>query len=478
MKDLSLFVLGKNETVRNDKNIEIIYTNGKNIIDRIKDASGKYIAFIKDDDKIDKDYLKKVLEKTKEDFDCCFINYDVEYKYKNTMKISMNERELNKKKPHFGEYIWSFIYKKEKLLTVLENKSKNFFNSSVDNNFKNCTSIRNLIYFHNPSGKSFIDLKQLTDIKKEEQYKNIIYVGEGCNGTFNGYISWIRNIGLCFSKKYEIVVLYDAITEHTLKRFSKFFKCIKREDDTNYICDRLLVTYSTYFYPKNIFALEKNYLFIHGNMSDYKDSARYKDDIYTNYVAVSKIAAKKAKGYFPTNKIEYVLNPYKLDKTLMKPHLRLVSAFRYSDIKRPERVVQIAKILTELDIPYTWNLFTDKYENTNMDGLIYRKRVQNPLPYIADSDYLVLLSDSESMSYCVLEALSVNTKVIVTPLEAFKELDVKNRKNGYIIPFDYFKEENKEKLVKLIKEIYKNKDKKINYKFDKKKFDYYNKIFK
>ena len=478
MKDLSLIVLGSKKETSQDKNVEIIYSNGENLLEEIKNSNGKYIAFIKDDDKIDKEYLKKLLDKTKEDFDCCFINYDITYDYKNTMKILTNSNELNKKKPYYGEYIWSFMYKKEKLLTALEMKSKNFFNSSVDKIFEKCTSIKNLIYFHNPGGKKLVKLNQLTDVKKEEHYKNIIYVGNGCNGTFNGYISWIRNIGLCFSKKYEIIILYEDITAHTLRRFYKFFKCVKRENNTNYVCDRLLTTYSDYFYPKNIIALENNYLFIHGNMSDYKDTTVFKDDIYTNYVAVSKIAAKKAKGYFPTNKIEYVLNPYKLDKELVKPHLKLVSAFRYSNIKRPERVIQMAKILTELNIPYTWNLFTDKHENTNIDGLVFRQRVENPLPYIKDSDYLVLLSDSESMSYCVLEALSVNTKVIVTPLEAYEELGVKNKENGYVIPFNYFEEKNKNKLIRVIKEIYKNKDKKMDYKFDKKKYDYYNKIFK
>ena len=95
-----------------------------------------------------------------------------------------------------------------------------------------------------------------------------------------------------------------------------------------------------------------------------------------------------------------------------------------------------------------------------------------------DADYFVLLSDSEALPYCVVEALSLNTKVIVTPLEAFEELGVVDKENGYVVPFDYFKEENKDKLIELVQTIYKNKDKEINYTFDKELYSGYNDIFK
>ena len=219
-------------------------------------------------------------------------------------------------------------------------------------------------------------------------------------------------------------------------------------------------------------------MFIHGNICDYPNAKPFVDDIYTKYIAVSKIAAQKAKGYFPTDNIEYLYNPFLLDDKLLKPHLTLVSAQRYSEVKRPERIEIIANILRELEIPFTWNVFTDKFENTNKDGLIYRRRVINPLPYMKDADYFVLLSDSEALPYCVVEALSLNTKVIVTPLEAFEELGVVDKENGYVVPFDYFKEENKDKLIELVQTIYKNKDKEINYTFDKELYSGYNDIFK
>ena len=476
MKDLTIIILG-NKKVDINKDVEIIYSNGFNIQKDVEKSQGRNIVFIKPEDKLSEYYFNEILEKAQGTYDCCFINYKMEYDYKNTLKINTNESELKERKPYYGDYLWSFMFNKEKLLKVLQIDNSVEFNQEVDKLFTRTTAIKKVIYFHNPKSERIVYKTQYTDIKKEEYYKNIIYIGEGANGTFNGYISWIKNIGRCFGNIYDITILYDKISEVTFKAFSKYFKCVQRSNNVNYICDRLLVTYSTYFYPQNIIYLDQNYMFIHGNMSDYSNSRRYYDDIYTHYIAVSKIAAKKAEGYFPTKNIEHIINPFKLDEELVKPHLKLTSALRFSHVKRPERIEIFAKVLDELNIPYTWNVFTDSKENTNINGVIYRKRTPNPLPYIKDSDYFVLLSDSEAMPYCILEALAVNTKVIVTPLEAYEEIGVKNKENGYIIPFDYFKEEYKEELIKVVKEIYREKDREVNNTIDEKLWDGYNNIF-
>ncbi len=479
MIDLSLIVFGKNNDIKQDKNVEIIYTSETQKIGEIvNNSKGKYVAFIKEEDNISKDYLETVLKKTKQEFDCCFINYEILYKYKNNIKPSTTESELKTIKPYYGEYIWSFIFKKEKLLKVLENTKKVGFDKRIDDIFQTTTSIGKIIYFHNPKAKNIIKKFPYTDIKREIKLDNIIYVGIGCSGKFNGYVSWVRNIGKCFGKKYKIGLMYKEMTEESIEEFSQYFTCIKLLNDTNYICDRLCTTYSDYFYPKNIIPLERNYMFIHGNMSDFKNARKYYDNIYTDYVAVSKVSEEKAKGYFPTDKIYHIINPIKINDRI-KPHLKLTSAFKYSDVKRPDRVELMAKILNELDIPFTWNVFTDSKENTcESNGLIFRKRTSNPIPYINDSDYFVHLSDSEAMPYCVMEALATNTKVVVTPLEAYDELGLVNNKNAIIIPFDYFKKENEEKLKKIILKMYKEKEKEVNYYIDERLWSGYKDVFK
>ena len=479
MKDLIIVFLGNKQNLQFNSNIEIVYSDGSNLKEVVEKANSKYITFIKEEDKIDKKYLEKVSKKIKEDFDCCFINYVIDYDYKKSMKVLTDSKVLKESYPYIGEYIWSFIFNRKKLVKILHQEDNKTLNKFVEEEFKNRTAIGDIIYFHNPKGKKLVRNFLYTDIKRNEHLKNVIYFSHSCDGTFNGYISWVRNIGKCFGDKYEITFLYDSLNDKMIKSFNKYnIKCVERSYCVNYMCDRLLVSYSDYHYPKNIFPMEQSCMFIHGNMSDYSNSAHYKNDIYSRYIGVSKVTAKKAKGYFPSDNIEYIVNPFKLDKSDVKPHLKLVSAQRSTKIKCPERIEQIAAILDELEIPYTWNVFTDTKENTNKNGLIYRRRTSNPLPYMADADYFVLLSDSEAMPYSVLEALALNTKLMVTPIETYKDLGIKNNVHGVIIPFDYFKEENKEKLKKVVKKAYKDKDKKFKYTFDKKLYKDYNTVFK
>ena len=470
MLDLTLVVIGNADI--NIDGIEVLSANNDNIIDIINNAKGKYITFLSDKDSITENYLEKILEKTQEEFDYCFINYD--YSMEKNNKVLKNIKELSNIKPYYKEYIFSYIFNTNKLKNLLDIEPSKF-NETVDKEFINKTAIEDIIYYHNTDQDKRLDFIY-SDVKEKQTYKNIIYVGSGCNGIFNGYITWIKQLGKCYKDKYDIVVLYDEINETTKKIFEKYFKCIKREINNIYLCDRLLVTYSNYFYPKNIINIDKNYLFIHGNMSDYENAIKYFDDIYTNYVAVSKTARDKAKGYFPTETIEYVLNPYKLDEEVPK-RMKLTSTLRHTKIKCPERIEKMAKLMDELKIPYTWEVFADKFENTNIGGLIYRQRTPNPLPYVKDSDYFVLLSDSESFSYAVLEALSVNTKVVVTPLPVYKEIGVIEDENSVVVPFEYFDDGNEDKLKEIIIRMYEVMNTPIEYKVSEELQNGYKQIF-
>lgn len=483
MNRITIILLGNcdvNKYTGKFKNyIDFEYADSTNIKDKICNVTNKYVAFIKEGDEVKENYLDTLFIRAQKDFDCCYINNSINYEYSKNRKILTSEIILSGYKPYYGEYLWNFVFKAELLIKLMDapyDKSK--FNELVDMYFYNTKAIGEVLYYHNPNNKSYIDNFYYCDVKEEVKVKNAIYVGNGCRGTFNGYISWVKNIGRCFAKDYEITILYDEISDLNMKLFSEYFKCVKVDNSKNYLCDRLLVTYSTYYYPRNLLVLEENYMFIHGNMSDYPNARHYKDDIYTKYLGVSKISAEKAKGYFPTDNIEHLYNPFVLDKKLVKPHMTLVSAQRSTPIKKSERIEILASVFDELEIPYTWNVFTDKNENTNKNGVIYRKRLANPLPYVQDADYFVLLSNSEALPYGIVEALSLNTKVVVTPLEAFTELGVVDGENGIVIPFEYFEPENKEKLIEVVRRIYAFKNKSISYEFDSSLCDGYKEIFK
>lgn len=69
----------------------------------LDNASGEYIAFIDVDDTIKDNYIKTILDKTKEEWDYCFISWEC-----NTHKIIIKDNP-----PKWNCCVWNCIYKKE-----------------------------------------------------------------------------------------------------------------------------------------------------------------------------------------------------------------------------------------------------------------------------------------------------------------------------------------------------------------------------
>lgn len=470
---LTAFLLNKEEK-NIPEGIEKIVWNEETRKEDIEKASGKYLMFVKNLENIEEDFWDQILEKVQTEFDVCTINYTIEVDKKTLATEKLEPPEIQRK-PYKGSYIWSFIFKKEKLLEILEKEEVT--DEIVDSTFTYVNYIEKPIYHHIPTERVIHNFLY-TDEKEEVRRKNIIYMGTYCNGQFNGYITWLNNIGRCFGEEFPITILYDKIYPPTKKAFERYFEVLERKEDTLYITNRLITTYSTYYYPKNILTKEDSYLFIHGNMCDYPSSRKYKYDNYTKYIGVSKISAEKAKDYFPTEEYDYIINPIQIDESEVKPHLKLVSALRNDPIKKIERIHQIATILDEEEIPYTWNVFIDScpYDSNVYGGLIYRRSVQNPLPYIKDADYFVQLSNSEACSYSVMEALSLNTKVILTPLECYEEMKV-DSSQGFLLPFEIFEKDKKEELREVVKRIYKEKERPMTSHLNPSMWEKYKELF-
>lgn len=470
-KLLTTFVLG-------NKNIEIIAEDEVEIIlykdiQDIYKAKGKYITFINIEDSIDTNYFNIILDKIRNSlFDLCFINYQINYNYKRKLKVRHDFNDLSNNLVHNNSYIWNYVYLKEDLIKLIENPNILDNVEKIKNLFKKREVISEVIYYHNRDGLR-LNILGLVNRRNHVYYKNIIYMGEFCNGLFNGYITWLNEIGKAFD--FDITIIYTKINEDTLNHFKERFKCVEYDSKIDYVCDNLVTTYSTYFYPINIYSLNENSIFIHGNMSDYEHSARFSDDIYDRYIAVSKVARDRANGYFPTNNIEYIYNPYTYDKSKIKAHLKLITACRNAPEKGIERVKIFASILDDLDIPYTWEVFTDVVEE-NRNGLIFRHCVTNTIDYIMDADYLVQFSRSEALSYSLTEALCANVKVITTDIPAIHELGIVDGVNGIVIPLNYF-DNNYDLLKNKVLEAYKYRDKSFSYSYDKERFIDYLDIF-
>lgn len=471
---LTVIVLGRKKSFAIPKFVDVLfYDAGDNLLDVVNKTDSKYIAFVDCEDTLDRRYFSVIHEKVNEEFDLCFINNAF---IGASNKILKNSSVLAGNELKEYDYLWNYIFNRERFVQALLLDGEDY-SKKVSLLFKNRAVISDVIYFHNRVGEIY-EIPFFCNRKEEVSFDNIVYVGTYCCGTFNGYISWLINIGKSFSDKHNICVVYDKIIPVTLARFNEYFDCFEYSNQFLFSCSNLICTYSTYFYPHNIVYSGESLMFIHGLMSDYPNACHFSDDIYDRYVAVSKIASLKAKGYFPTDNIEAILNPYVLEKEAVRPHLKLVSAQRSAAGKGLDKIDKFAKILDALEIPYTWNCFTDKYQGTNRGGLIYRQPVTNVVDYVQDADYVVLLSNSESFAYTLIEGLVSRVKVITTPLEICSELKIVDGENGFIVPFEYFNDGNEDKLAAKIMEIYKNKDRNFEYEYGPAFYQEYNTVFK
>lgn len=92
-----------------NKNIKIIHleeNSGGASVPRnvgLDNAIGEYIAFIDSDDMVSSDYIETILQKTKEDWDYCFISWEC-----NSRKVIINNMP-----PRWNCSVWNCIYKRE-----------------------------------------------------------------------------------------------------------------------------------------------------------------------------------------------------------------------------------------------------------------------------------------------------------------------------------------------------------------------------
>jgi len=245
-------------------------------------------------------------------------------------------------------------------------------------------------------------------------------------------IGGIETFFYYLAKKYtdwDITVYYSSGDAEQIKRLRKYIR-VKQYNGEKIKCNRIFFNFNLDII-NNVEADE--YIQIaHG---DYKAMGIKPNtsEKLTKYLGVSKQVCQTYKEVTGVE-TELVYNPIEIDEP--KKVLRLISATRLTKEKGKERIIKLAEILNKNNIPYIWTIFTDDIKVISNPNIIYMRPRLDIINYIADSDYLVQLSDNEGYCYSVIESLIVGTPVIVTKCPVFKELGVVNNKNGYILDFD------------------------------------------
>lgn len=242
-----------------------------------------------------------------------------------------------------------------------------------------------------------------------------------------GINTFILNFCELMSDKYDITILADHCEPERLLQFSRKNRVIASKD-VEIACDTLLIMSVLDPIPQNV-VYKKLIRMCHACKSSYVTTLPMGCD---EMVFVSETARRT----FDTNEGMVIHNPYVLKED--KP-LILVSATRIpapDKGQNVERMKRLANMLNDADIPFVWFNFSDGKMQDPPRNFCNMESTQHIEWFISMATYVVQLSDVESWSYSLIEALCNGKPVLCTPFDSIKEIGIEDGKHGYVLPFD------------------------------------------
>ena len=244
-------------------------------------------------------------------------------------------------------------------------------------------------------------------------------------------IGGVESFFYYLSKLYDIEVYYTEADVEQVKRLARNIP-VHKYTGKPIECDRL---FSNYRFSATTTAKDK-YHIIHYDPLNVGFSTTYEDG--WKYIGVSKVACK---GYekITGHPAELIYNPVPIKRPDVpkKEGLHLISATRLTSEKGGERINKLARMLDNKGVQYTWDIYTNKtrYKFDSPNIKVHEQKLDLKKE-IAESSYLVQLSDCESFGLSVCESLILGTPVIITDLEAFKEIGCIHGVNAVVCNFD------------------------------------------
>lgn len=261
-------------------------------------------------------------------------------------------------------------------------------------------------------------------VEPKEPYPILLYISKALK--VSGINTFIYNF--C-AEMHNVTILYDDIDAELLERFSKVAKLIKNDISKPITCESIILVKLKDHIPRNV--------------------------IYSKSIRMCH--ACKLPGYIIEHDCDYLVNVSEFSKDTWETaankgivinniyhpadrELLLVSATRIQTADKganDRRMRTLAEMLNKDNIPFSWLNFSD-VPLANPPKNFYNMGARSDVSsFIKRADYLVQLSDDkEAFCYSILEALSLGTAVITTNLSVLKELGMKDKVHGYIVPFD------------------------------------------
>lgn len=423
----------------------------------IENAKGENIVFIDSDDDVSKDYVEKILQKIDNStFDYCLFSWESKDKFGKI--IIVNDP------PQWNTCVWNCIYKKK---TIGDNRFSTSLTISEDEDFNTRVrkgkreNIKDILYYYNTNREDSLT-KQFSKglISKNLPERASLLIYQKALGHIGGLETWCNEFTEMYKDDYDITFVYSFADRAQLNRLREKVRCIKYNGQ-HFICDKYICASNQANIADNVESRDNFYAII--IQADYDAMKwKYRKHPKTNvHIAVSEVAKRGVRNQIPEEEVKVIYNV--LNKKKVNRVLRLVSATRLSWEKGGARYEKFARKLNELNIPFVWQIFTDDLAKSNIDGVVYRKGSYDITDYIADADYLIGLSDTESFGYSVYEAFNLGIPVISTNYPAIYELGIKENVNGYLVDMEL------SNIEEVIIKMYNNNLKGFKYnKIDKK----------
>lgn len=290
-------------------------------------------------------------------------------------------------------------------------------------------------------------------------YSNIFYFRKICG--IGGTEQFLYEIAKKYNK-YDITIFFDDGDVSQIRRLRKFVRCRKRKKGERIKCINAFFNFNIDMIDE--VDAEKYYFVSHAIYQELGYKPPIDNPKLTDYIAVSEYSKSKLEefGEKIDKKIEAkrVYNPLTLEPK--EKVIRLISASRLDDrTKGGERTKALIRKMDEYaskhNRNYLWLIFTNKYRAESPNVCVMQPRV-DVRPYIADSDYMVQLSnDVETYCYSLNEALGYGVPIVTTPMTVLKELPVTDE---MCIKLDW----DMENINEVVEQIFERKRKKFEYK--------------